>query len=258
MKITPIIHGKIGSSTCRLASMAGLFLLLHPFVATAQEVPELDGVWSFGSCGGGGFNIRCMVLEEDDARLTNRAKAYRDVIDEAAQPKYDCAPMSIPHMWTDPYSWKLEQLEDRVVIHYGKDDVKRTIWLDGHDHPTPAINEFLYFGHSTGRYENGALVVVTSKFAFDPQGLNADFRLASSTQKQVTERFSLDGENLVLEVSTIDPFFLNQPWEFKVTSRPDPNPWEGSWQCDLEASRQILKLMAPMYPDDPKPERINY
>jgi hypothetical protein len=242
----------------RLAAIAGLLVLLRPAVGTAQEIPALDGVWSFGSCGGEGFNIRCMVLEEDDARLTNRAKAYRDVIDEAAQPKYDCAPMSIPHMWTDPYSYKIEQRDDRVLIYYGKDDVVRTVWLEGKGHKAPAINEFLYFGYSTGRYENGALVVVTDKFSFDPQGLNADFRLASSTQKQVTERFSLDGNNLVLEVSTVDAFFLNQPWEFKVTSRPDPNPWEGSWQCDLPASRQILKLMAPMYPDDPAPARIEY
>lgn len=252
------IQAKLGRRACRLAAIAGALLVLRPLWASAQDIPALDGVWSFGSCGGAGFNIGCMVLEEDDARLTSRARAYRDAIDEAAQPKYDCAPMSIPHMWTDPYSWKLEQLEDRVVIYYGKDDVTRTIWLEGHGHVKPAINEFLYFGYSTGRYEDGALVVVTNKFAFDPQGLNADFRLASSTQKQVTERFSIVDGNLVLEASTIDPFFLKEPWNFKVTSRPDTNPWEGSWQCDLEASRQILKLMAPMYPDDPKPERINY
>lgn len=244
----------------RLAGLSSLLLVLHSPGALAQNIPDIDGVWTFGSCNpdGSGFNIRCMVLEEDDARLTTRAKAYRDVIDEAAQPKYDCAPMSIPHMWTDPYSYWIEQLDDRVIIHYGKDDVSRTVWLEGHGHPEPAINEFLYFGHSTGRYENGALIVTTDKFSFDPQGLNADFRLASSTQKQVTETFSRDGDNLVLEVSTIDPFFLNQPWEFKVTSRPDSTKWEGSWQCDLEASRQILKLMAPMYPEDPAVQRIDY
>jgi hypothetical protein len=247
-----------GRVVLRLASMTGLLALLQLQSASAQDIPALSGVWSFGSCGGAGFNIGCMVLEEDDARLTQRAKAYRDVIDEAAQPKYDCAPMSIPHMWTDPYSWKLEQLEDRVHIIYGKDDVVRTVWLEGHGHAKPHINEFLYFGYSSGRYEDGALIVVTDKFSFDPQGLNADFRLASSTQKQVTERFSLDGENLVLEVSTIDTFFLNQPWTFKVTSRPDATSWDGSWLCDLEGSRQILKLMAPMYPDDPAPARIEY
>jgi hypothetical protein len=240
-----------------LAAAIGLSLLATSAVA-ADDIPDLSGIWQFGSCGGGGFNLGCMVLEEDDERLTERAKAYRDVIDEAAQPKYDCAPMSIPHMWTDPYAYRVEQLDDRVLIHYGKDDVVRTVWLEGHGHDEPAVNEFFYFGHATGRYEDGALVVITDRFTFDPQGLNADFRIPSSTQKQVTERFSRAGENLVLEVSTIDTFFLKQPWSFRVTSEPFVGEWDESWQCDLEGARHSLKLMAPMYPEDPQIERIDY
>lgn len=250
LRLLPALQGLLAGS---------MFVAAGAVVAADGNIPDVDGVWSFGSCGpGGGFNIRCMVLEEDADILTDRAKAYRDAIDEAAQPKYDCAPMPIPHMWTDPYSYKIEQLEDRVLIYYGKDDVVRTVWLEGHGHAKPAMNEFLYFGYSRGRYEDGALVVVTDKFTFDPQGLNADFKLPSSTQKQVIERFSRDGESLVLEVSTIDPFFLKEPWTFRVTSRPDSNPWDGGWECDLEASRQILKLMAPVYPNDPPIERIDY
>src|SRR5690606_39201482 len=180
--------------------------LLATSAGAADEIPDLSGIWQFGSCGGGGFNLRCMVLEEEDERLTNRAKAYRDAIDEAAQPKYDCAPMSIPHMWTDPYAYRIEQQEERVLTQHGKDDVPRTVWLEGHGHEEPDVNEFCYFGHSTGRYEDGALMITTDRFAFDPQGLNADFRLPSSTQKQVTERLSREGGNLVLEVSTIDTF----------------------------------------------------
>jgi len=146
-----------------------------------------------------GPGFRCMLLEEDDELLTERAKAYRDAIDEVAQPKYDCAPMSIPHMWTDPYSHQIEQTDDRVIFTYGKDDVVRTVWLDGHNHAKPAINEFFYFGYSTGHYEDGALVVETTRFTFDPQGLNADFKLPSSTQKKVTERYTKDGNDLILE-----------------------------------------------------------
>ena len=244
----------------QIAASALVLALAADAMAASEEIPDLDGVWTFGNCGGSGrgMNIGCMVLEEDDDLLTDRARAYRDVIDETAQPKYDCAPMPIPHMYTDPYSYMIEQLEDRVLIYYGKDDVVRTIWLEGHGHPEPHINEFFYFGHAMGHYEDGALVVTTDKFTFDPQGLNADFRIPSSTQKQVAERFSKDGDNLVLEVSTVDPFFLKEPWTFRVSSRPDSRPWEGSWECDLEASRQILKLMPSMYPNDPSIERIEY
>ena len=225
--------------------------------AASDEIPDLSRVWQWGSCyDGSGFG--CMILEEDSELLTERAKAYRDAIEEAAQPKYDCAPISIPHMWTDPYSHQIEQLEDRVIFTYGKDDVVRTVWLEGHGHPKPAINEFTYFGHSTGRYEDGALIVETSKFMFDPQGLNADFKLASSTQKKVTERYTLEGDDLVIEVSTIDTSMLKEPWTYKTRGAPDPQPLALPWACDLEGSRDILKLMPSDYPQDPPIQRIDY
>lgn len=226
-------------------------------LAADDAIPDLSGVWQWGQCvGADGFG--CMLLEQDDARLTERAKAYRDAFEEAAQPKYDCAPISIPHLWTDPYSHQIDQFDDRVVFTYGKDDVVRTVWLEGHGHPAPGINEFTYFGHSTGHYENGALIVETNKFTFDPQGLNADFKLASSTQKKVTEVYTLVEGDLELEVTTIDTFFLKEPWIYKIRSRPDPNPLTLPWACDLDGSREILKLMPGDYPNDPPIQRIQY
>src|SRR5690606_24127295 len=96
---------------------------------------------------------------------------------------------SIPHMWSDPYVYQIEQFDDRVVFTYEKDDVVRTAWLEGKGHSYPAKNQYFPYGFSTARYDGDALVVETTHFAFDPQGLNADFRLASSTQKKVTERY---------------------------------------------------------------------
>jgi hypothetical protein len=236
-----------------LIPCSALLLAGTAFSAVPGEVPNFSGVWQWGRCVEG---RNCMLLEEDDARLTTRAKAYRDAIDEAAQPKYDCAPMSIPHMWTDPYSHQIEQFEDRVVFTYGKDDVVRTAWLDTSNHPQPAGNEYLYFGYSTGHYAAGELIVETTHFAFDPQGLNADFRLASSTQKKVVERYSLDGDNLILEVTTTDPFFLKEPWVYKISSQRDPAELDLPWACDLEGAREILKLTPSPYPQDPTVVRL--
>jgi hypothetical protein len=249
-----VVAGDLGA----FVFLASLALAVAPD-GNAQPVPggipQLGGVWQWGRCvDGSGFT--CMLLEEDDELLTARAKAYRDAIDEVAQPKYDCAPMSIPHMWTDPYSHRIEQFEDRVIFSYGKDDVVRTVWLDGHEHAKPAINEFFYFGYSTGRYDDGALVVETTRFSFDPQGLNADFKLPSSTQKKVTERYTKDGDDLVLEVTTVDTFFLREPWVFEVRSQPDPEPLALPWNCDLEGARQILKILPTSYPNDPTIVRL--
>ena len=165
-----------------IATCSAMVLCTAGYVLAAESgTPKLSGVWQFGQCADGS-RMKCLILEEDDPILTERARAFRDAMDEAAQPKYDCGPMSIPHMWTDPYSYQIEQFDDRVVFTYGKDDVVRTAWLPTSKHPKPAKNEFLYFGDSRARYENGALIVETTHFAFDPQGMNADFRLPSSTQ----------------------------------------------------------------------------
>lgn len=243
-------------SCSRLVAAISLSLFGTTALSASEEIPDLDGLWSFGQCPGGGF-LRCMVLDENDPKLTDRALAYQAAIDEMAQPKYDCAPMPIPHMWTDPYNYRIEQLDDRVRIYYGKDDVVRTVWLEGHGHPEPAMNEFFYFGHATGKYENGALIITTNRFTFDPQGLNADFRIPSSTQKQVTERFSRNGDKLVLEASTIDTFFLKEPWEFQVTSAPAEDMGD-AWTCELKGARRSLMFEVSKYPDDPEPVRIDY
>lgn len=220
-----------------------------------DDIPDLSGVWQFGRCTAAA-GAGCLLLEADDRLLTERARAYRDAIDEVAQPKYDCAPMSLPHIWTDPYSHQIEQLDDRVILTYGKDDIVRTVWLEGHGHPKPAINEFFYFGYSSGRYEDGALIVETSHFTFDPQGLNADFKIPSSTQKKITERYSREGDALILRVTTVDTFFLREPWTFEVRSLPDQEPLELPWDCDLAGARQILRLLPSSYPDDPPIVRI--
>lgn len=249
--------GRTGIPALALVASSAAALVMAAAVAQvpAGRIPQLTGVWQFGQCIDAALG-RCLLLAEDDRRLTHRARAYRDAIDEVAQPKYDCAPMTIPHIWTDPYSYEIEQLEDRVIVRYGKDDVVRTVWLEGHGHPRPAVNEFFYQGYSKGHYEDGTLVVEATHFSFDPQGLNADFRIPSSTQKKVTERYSRDGDDLILEVTTIDTFFLREPWTFRVRSRPDPEPLDLPWNCDLEGARQILKLLPTSYPDDPEIVRI--
>ncbi len=224
-------------------------------LAASDDIPNLTGTWLYGRCEDGS-GTGCYLLAFDDEKLTQRAKAFRDAFDEVAQPKFDCAPMSIPHIWTDPYGHEIQQQEDRVTLIYEKDDVVRTVWLDGHGHQRPALNQFFYHGYSTGHYEGDTLVVETTRFSFDPMGLNSDFRIPSSSQKRVTERYTRDGETLILEVTTEDTFFLEQPWTYKVRSQPSPDPLALPWGCDLESSRQILQVTPTIYPEDPPIVRI--
>lgn len=223
--------------------------------APAAKVPNVSGVWGWGRCvDGSGFN--CMLIEPDSKLLTKRANAFQASFDEVAAPKYDCAPMSVPHLYTDPYAYKVEQKEDRVILSYEKDDVVRTVWLEGFKHPRPALNQFFVHGYSTGRYEGNTLVVETTRFTFDPQGLNADFKMPTSTQKRVTERFTREGNALLLEVKTEDTFFLKEPWIYRVRSQPVAGELSLPWDCDLEAARQTLLLLKTSYPEDPTVTRI--
>jgi hypothetical protein len=225
-------------------------------MAASDDIPDLSGFWGVGRCPDGTF-MGCNELAKDDEKLSSRARAYQAAIDEHAQPKYDCAPMAVPHLHTDPYNYRIEQLEDRVNIYYAKDDVVRTIWLIEHDHPEPRVSDFFIQGHSHGWYEDGALVIETDKFTFDPQGLNADFQIPSSTQKQVTERFKREGNNLAFSVTTIDTLFLLEPWTYEVVSTPVAD-LGGEWICSVRSSRHSLRFVPLKYKEDPTPDRLEY
>ena len=53
-----------------------------------------------------------------------------------------------------------------------------------------------------------------------------------------------------------DTFFLREPWIFDVRSRPDDQPLDLPWDCQLEAARQSLRLLPSEYPEDPEVVRI--
>ncbi len=237
-----------------LVSVAVLAAGLTGFSQTpSPTIPDVSGVWGVPRCVDGG---RCLLIEPDSPLLTDRARAFQRAFDEIAAPKYDCAPMSIPHMYTDPYGFQIQQLKDRVILTYEKDDVVRTVWLEGHGHKRPPLGQFFVHGYSTGRYEGDALVVETTRFTFDPMGLNSDFKMPTSSQKRVTERFRREGKALLLEVATEDTFFLRTPWVYRVRSQPVEGELSLPWDCDLDAARQSLNFTPTDYPKDPPVVRL--
>ena len=127
---------------------------------------------------------------------TARAIGFGLAFDEVLSPRYDCSPVSAPLILLDPFNFQIEQQADRVILRYEKDDVVRTVWLEGHGHPEPGAYDYTIQGHSIGRYENNQLVVVTSKFVFEPTGLDEPRHIPSSTLKKVTERYWREGDRL--------------------------------------------------------------
>ena len=152
----------------------------------------------------------------------------------------------------------MTQLADRVTFAYEKDDIVRTVWLEGHGHPEPGTGDFFTHGHSTGRYEGDRLVVETARFTFDPAGIAGDFLSApSSTQKRLVERYWREGDGLRMALTVEDPIFLLRPISYVMAWRPNGGPLSLPWGCDPEAAQRNLRLIPSKYPQDPPVERRN-
>jgi hypothetical protein len=178
--------------------------------------------------------------------------------DEVAAPKYDCSPATLPIIFGDPYAFRIEQLPDRVNFTYEKDDVVRTVWLEGQKHPTPRQGLLFMHGYSTGRYEGSQLVVETSRFTFDPEGFAGDaLNSPSSTQKRLIERYSRDGDVLRMELTAEDPIFLLEPFKYTMEWRVSTEPLSLPWNCDPAAAQRNLNVVKSKYPQDPPVKRRN-
>ena len=181
-------------------------------------------------------------------QLKARAIGFSQAFDETLSPRYDCSPAAAPFILRDPYNFAIEQQADRVLLIYEKDDVVRTVWLEGHGHPEPGAYDFTIQGHSRGRYEDSQLVVETTKFTFDPIGLADTGNIPSSTLKKVTERYWREGDLLKANVITEDPLILMEPYEFTFQ-------WELTevalvpYGCDPELARFPAEFQPSKYQD---------
>ncbi len=219
----------------------------HQVVAGEQDVgiPDLAGVWD-GSPRARPINGPDMPwTEQNFPKLNARAQACQEIWEEIIGPKYDCQPASSPAIQYDPYNMQVTQWPDRVLFRYEKDDQLRTVWLDGRQ---PKPHEFSVQGFSTGRYEDGALIVTTTNFVFDIVGFDDYNGIPSSSQKIVRERYWRDGGDLWITLEVEDPMFLEEPASY--TARWIPAT-EGCrllpYDCDPEASRASVRFFPSRY-----------
>jgi hypothetical protein len=229
-------------------------------VAEAQGTPPaLSGIYTGRQCVPANSEV-CpeMNLEGAAKHLTARGMAFAKAFDELAAPKYDCWPATLPTIFGDPYAWQIEQLADRITLTYEKDDVVRTVWLEGHGHPQPKPGDFYIHGYSTGRYEGNRLIIETTHFIFDPGGLAGDYLSApSSTQKRLIERYSREGDNLKLDLTVEDPIFLREPLTYTIQWHSSDEPLSLPWNCNPAAAQRNLKVVPTKYPEDPPVNRRN-
>jgi hypothetical protein len=202
--------------------------------AGSAAVPDLSAIWQRSG----------RAVTPSELPLNARGIGMREAIDEALHPMYDCVPAPIPHIMGDPYNFSIEQLPDRVIIKFEKDDVTRTVWLEGHGHREAIASDYSVQGYSTGRYENGQLVVETSKFTFDPGGLeDKPPMVPSSTSKTTVERYSRDGDRLTVELALEDPLILTEPVEYRYQFEATETALVEWIPCDPAQSRAPLRYI---------------
>ena len=228
--------------------LAAAALLFVTAGAGAQDIPDLSGNWAADTCLPA--DAGPCPFDFDALPLHPRARAHMEIFDEPIATKYSCVQVSLPTLAADDFSVGFEQLDDRVVLTYEKDDVVRTVWLEGHGHPEARAYDFSIQGHSVGRYEAGQLVIETTQFAYDPTGLWDEWPVPSSTEKRVVERYRREGDRLVADVQVDDPVFLTAPVGFTFQWNRSEEPLVLPWGCDPVRAREPLQYLPSRWATD--------
>jgi hypothetical protein len=249
------------AASCGLLAAGALTvgLVAQSPAAAPAAAPNLSGIYTGRRCVPANSDV-CpeMNVKGGERLLTARGKALVAAFDEVAAPKYDCSPAGLPIIFGDPYAFRIEQLPDRVNFTYEKDDVVRTVWLEGHGHTPPRQGLLYMHGYSTGRYEGNQLVVETSRFTFDPEGYAGDaLNAPSSTQKRLTERYTRQGDAMRLELTAEDPIFLLEPIRYTMEYPISKEPLSLPWACEPAAAQRNLNVVKSKYPQDPPVKRRN-
>lgn len=156
-------------------------------------------------------------------RLTPAGRATLGM-DPADDPGFlRCEPWGFARQIFAPHQLEITQLEDRVELHYGTWDARRTVWLDeSKAAPRDRAEAASPLGFSVGRYEGPVLVVETSGIAenFAPWGWDWNTRLIDgkhSDRLHAVERYSRseDGDRLLLTVTLDDPWSMVEPLVLK-------------------------------------------
>jgi cyclase len=115
----------------------------------------------------------------------------------------------------------------KLNTHIEWQEQERQIWMDGRPHP-PAYAPHTWQGFSTGRWENGQLIVRTTHLKAGWMRRNG---LALSDRTTMTERFFRHGDVLTHVYIIEDPVYLSEPLIRTNGFRLTPNPAMGAYPC---------------------------
>jgi hypothetical protein len=234
-------------------------LSAQPQTVVTDTALKLVGNWTRdtsvprGNCGGfkderGNLLSDCST-PIDKLPMNDRARAYLKYFDELQSPHLnECAAITVPNLLGDVRPFGISFKADSVIINYEQMNIIRSVWMDGRRHPPPT--DLFQQGHAIGRWEGNELVIETTNFTWDPEGIDDHLHFPSSTRKKVTERYKLVKDDLMTITITIeDPVFITKPYTYVHQWKRSNKPLVGWWECDPEITRTEMQLTAPVkYP----------
>src|SRR5262245_9297889 len=242
----------------RLVFFLSLLIVFSPANVAAQSDTQFDKAYPFighwgmystntegqdrGSCGGrlGDYGEKLMncSMPVDQLPLNKRGEAWLKFIDIRNSPAIaECAEVSLPPVLTaDTY---FSGDENEIIVQHADPSgtVTRDIWMDGRGHPS--AEHLFQHGHSIGRWDDDDLVIETTNFTFDPDGIDDHVHMASSVRKKVTQRYHvIDEETMRLTITLEDPLFLTRPFKYAYIFNKEPGgPLPAFRSCDPSVAR---------------------
>ena len=179
-----------------------------------------------------------------EVELTPKAIAAQAAYDiRRENPAAQCIAPPTPNMLTAPYLNEIVLGEDVILIRNERYNLERTIYMDGRGHPDDG--ERSNQGHSTGRWEGGALIVDTANFSENRAPIYGRPTRAegvpSGLGKHAVERFQLseDGTHIVIDFSVDDPEYQAEPFTGTVKWYYAPHFEYRGFDCDPENARRF-------------------
>jgi hypothetical protein len=181
------------------------WVLLFTVPASAQGVPDLNGVWQ------GPYTPNLTKALGKEPPFTPYGKQRYDSVDHSKDPLAHCLPIGPNRGMQAPMPFQIVQTKNVVTILLEMQNIFRIIYLDGRGHPEELKDYPQWMGHSTGHFEGNTLVVETvdidTRTWIDTEGKEHSDKL------RLIERFQKMNDNLINWTVTIeDPVYYSQPW----------------------------------------------
>jgi hypothetical protein len=129
----------------------------------------------------------------------------------------------------------IELADDVVRIRAEYDTTERVAYFDARPPEGRTVH-----GHSLARWQDGVLILETSNFTENSNGITDGF--PSSNDKHLLERFALnaDGQSLLYSFELTDPVYLAEPLTGEMRWLYRPNVDFELVPCDPNATQFFL------------------